>query len=384
MLSHRLPLSNPISQFLLLAVLLGCSSQESTRDLQFSKSDQTFPGAATNQIALADLDDDGDLDAVFSIMQLDYSRVLMNDGTGQFVDSGQELTQQGHGLGVGDLDGDGDLDLFMTCAGWGEGGVEYSKPSKIYLNDGAGRFEDSGQDLGDTEPSGNSVDLFDYDSDGDLDAYVTYYQLPDAIYLNDGHGRFSDSGISVPENVSWVDLDSDGDVDMFVRERGAGFKTAINDGYGSFEDYWAFPDTTFTYVLAHPGDLDGDGDVDIVITHGPRSGSYPTRLFMNDGTGRFSLSTVALPSVTAGRIGIGDVNGDGDVDILLTSLGEPHRIWLGDGDGGFVDSGLRLENQGGFHSPLIRDLDDDGRPDLFVAHYARERGPNEIWFNQTR
>ena len=41
-----------------------------------------------------------------------------------------------------------------------EDGVEDSKPSKIYFNDGAGRFEDSGQDLGDTEPSGNSVDLF--------------------------------------------------------------------------------------------------------------------------------------------------------------------------------------------------------------------------------
>jgi hypothetical protein len=368
----------------LYSYLTGCSPKEAPQELDFARSNQAFPAAATNQIALADLDSDGDLDAVFSIMQLDHSTVWMNDGDGRFVDSGQRLTQQGHGVGIGDLDGDGDQDLFMTCAGWGEGGTEYSKPSKIYFNDGTGGFEDSGQHLRDTEPSGNSVDLLDYDSDGDLDAYVTYYQLPDKIYLNDGRGRFTNSGISVPEKVSWADLDSDGDVDMFVRTTGVGFSTAINDGSGSFEERWSFPDTTIAYALAHFGDLDDDGDMDVVTTHGLLSGSHPTRIFMNDGTGRFSLSAAALPPVVAGRAAFADMDGDGNVDILLTSLGEPHRIWLGDGEGGLVDSGIRLENSGGVHSPLVKDLNGDGRPDIFVANYAREKGPNEIWFNQAR
>jgi hypothetical protein len=154
-----------------VAVLLtGCSTPPTVGPLAFIRSSQTFTARLTPKIGVGDFDGDGDLDAVFATMGLQHSQVLLNDGTGHFIDSGQKLTQQGHGVGVGDLDADGDLDLFMTCAGWNDGEVEYDKPSKVYLNDGDGQFSDSGQDLGDTEPSSTTADLFDFDSDGDLDA----------------------------------------------------------------------------------------------------------------------------------------------------------------------------------------------------------------------
>ena len=67
---------------------------------------------------------------------------MVNDGLGNFTDSGQQLTQQGHGLGLGDLDNDGDVDMFITCAHFGVNNVWYRKPSKIYFNDGHGMLQD--------------------------------------------------------------------------------------------------------------------------------------------------------------------------------------------------------------------------------------------------
>jgi len=126
------------------------------------------------QAAFEDLDNDGDKDGVFTNMAFNHSQVLFNDGKGNFVDSGQKLTQCGHGVGVGDFDNDGDLDLFISCAGWNEGGKKYDYPSKIYFNDGKGIFKDSGQDLGDLKLSGNGIKIFDLEGDGDLDAHIHY------------------------------------------------------------------------------------------------------------------------------------------------------------------------------------------------------------------
>ncbi|HSJ56771.1 MAG TPA: FG-GAP-like repeat-containing protein, partial [Anaerolineae bacterium] len=119
--------------------------------LSFENSPQSFGRSETFQAGLGDLDGDGDLDAVFANMAANDSQVWLNDGLGTFHDSGQKLTQQGHGLGLGDLDGDGDLDILMTCAHFGRGGGWSKRPSKVYLNDGQGVFHDSGQDLGDAE-----------------------------------------------------------------------------------------------------------------------------------------------------------------------------------------------------------------------------------------
>jgi hypothetical protein len=186
--------------------------------VSFEPSPQSFDPAFTFQIGLGDLDGDHDLDAVFSNMRFSYSQVWFNDGTGYFVDSGQEFTQQGHGVALGDVDQDGDLDIFIAVATYEENNVSSSMPSKIYLNDGGGKFHDSGQDLGDKNLNGTGVDLFDIDGDQDLDALVIHYGTPNKIYLNDGRGLFSDSGRTFPDETTGGDLDSDGDVDLFVKE----------------------------------------------------------------------------------------------------------------------------------------------------------------------
>jgi hypothetical protein len=342
---------------------------------------QRFTSRDTFQVALGDVDGDGDLDAVFSNMGPRHSQVWLNDGSGFFVDSGQELTQQGHGAALGDLDGDGDLDLFISCASYSANGVEYYAPSKVYLNDGTGVFRDSGQDLGDTELSGNSVDLIDIDTDGDLDASVMYHEQPYKIYLNDGRGSFAESDLTLPSEavLAWGDLDGDGDVDLLLKEHGQGYRVMLNDGAGNLTDHWRLDDGHVIWGGATLGDLDGDGDLDAVIANGDNDNSYPTIVLLNDGTGRFSDSGQQLSITRWGEIGLEDLDGDGDLDAFITNFQQPDEVWLNDGRGYFHDSGLWLGGNSPSRGCAFGDLDADGDIDVLVASFGSVS--NVIWLN---
>jgi len=353
-------------------------AEGTTRIPVLRKSEQIFEHASTNDIALGDLDNDGDLDAVFSNMGFNDSRVYLNDGRGQFTATEQLLTQQGHGVDLGDLDADGDLDIFMTCAGYGEGGVEYNRPSKIYFNDGKANFTDSRQDLGDSLPSGNDIHLFDIDTDGDLDAMIVYYQEDNGVYLNDGRGQFTRSDLTFPTGATWADLDGDGDVDIFHREPEVGFKTLLNDGSGHFTEYWSKTDSLVNRGGVCFGDIDEDGDPDAVVSFLDQSEHRFSTLWYNDGTGRFLESNVRLPLTRFARMAIGDLNGDNHPDVFLNNFGLPSAVWLNDGNGRLFDSGIRLPGEWQNAGCPLGDLDGDGDLDVFIAAFGA--GPNEIWF----
>lgn len=177
-------------------------------------------------VALGDLDGDGDLDAF--IANRGHEKVWLNDGTGLFADSGQWLgnsVDQSMAVALGDLDGDGDLDAFVTNGL----GVPYA--DRIYLNNGAGAFTDSGLALG--AEDGRGVALADVDGDGDLDAFVVN-NGPNRVWLNDGSGVFTDSGQRLgrwdSRGVAMGDLDGDGDPDAFVVNGEQPNKVWLNSG----------------------------------------------------------------------------------------------------------------------------------------------------------
>lgn len=344
------------------------------------KSEQVFEHASTNDIALGDLDGDGDLDAVFSNMRFNDSRIYLNDGLGRFTPTEQLLTQQGHGVDLGDLDADGDLDIFITCAGFGANNVESHRPSKVYFNDGRAGFAVSTQDLGDSLLSGNDVELLDIDNDGDLDAMVVYYQEDNGIYLNDGHGQFIRSDQTFITGSNWVDLDGDGDVDIFLREPGIGFKTLLNDGSGHFTEYWSRVDSGLNRGGVGFGDIDEDGDLDVIIAFLDESEHRYSTLWYNDGTGRFNESDVRLPLTRYARMAVGDLNGDSHPDVFVNNFGLPSAVWLNDGRGGLFDSGIRLPGEWQNTSCPLGDFDNDGDLDVFISAFGG--GPNEIWFNE--
>lgn len=358
-----------------------------SQQLNFVKSSQSFPPSETFQVALGDFDKDNDLDAVFSNMTDHNSTIWFNDGNGHFTNSGQTLTQQGHGVGVGDLDGDNDLDLFISCAIYGYPNQWFYRPSKIYFNQGNGIFYDSGQNLGDSLESKTFVDLVDYDFDNDLDAVVQHSETPPRIYYkvykNDGDGNFSLSSLSLPDNSSpnWGDLDNDGDTDIFLKMDGVGYSTLLNDGIGNFSTLWQYSDTsaTFDERCAELADFDGDQDLDAFVINTGNLNGLPALVFLNDGTGQFTDTGQRLGSFKWSWIESRDVDADNDSDIVISIFGGPMQVWLNNGSGYFTDSGLRLGGNNLYRGMDLGDLDKDGDVDIFVGYYGQ--GSNEIWFN---
>jgi hypothetical protein len=354
------------------------TSEPANNGISFVDSGQRLGEANSWDVALGDLDGDGDLDAFVanSVQGGAKNAVWINDGRGSFTHS--EQLGYGQGVALGDVDGDGDLDAVTTH--WTE-----NKQSAVWLNDGSGLFTDSGQNLG----FAFSPALGDVDGDGDLDIYLAQ-MAANTVWLNDGSGVFSDTGqrlsTAITAAVVLDDLDGDGDLDALAGGWDEPAKVWLNDGAGAFTEH----EQTLSSASVHIhdlalGDVDGDGDLDAFTA--VASGD-PNQVWLNDGGGAFSDNGQQLYSSLAHGVALGDIDGDGDLD-ALTMHGDRWRdsfggkIWLNDGTGQFEESEAGL---GDLYSsqPALGDLDGDGDLDAFLAHGEmwQENGgelPNTVW-----
>ncbi|MCP4627905.1 MAG: hypothetical protein GY850_30965, partial [bacterium] len=147
---------------------------------RFSLAEQGPGKGISRAVVLADLDDDGDKDIFVVNAAGDGNEIWLNLA-GDLFDSGQRLDSiQGADADAGDLDGDGDRDVYVASDGRG---------NRIWLNDGAGAFEDSKEDLGRAKSTG--IALGDLDGDGDLDAFVVNDGEPDHVWMNEDFGKSS-------------------------------------------------------------------------------------------------------------------------------------------------------------------------------------------------
>ncbi|MAE66758.1 MAG: hypothetical protein CMJ18_21020, partial [Phycisphaeraceae bacterium] len=292
----------------------------------FDDSGQALGVHGSLGASLGDVDGDGDLDAFVTTRRLGTpgNRIWLNDGSANFTDSGQGLgDHESYSVSLGDVDGDGDLDAFVA---------NYNEGNRVWLGDGSGHFDDSGQSLGDHSTLG--VALGDVDGDGDLDSVVTNYALgdPNRVWLNDGAGRFSESGQALGHeygfDASLGDLNGDGRLDAFIAGRRRPNLVWIGDGSGHFTDSGqALGD--HASVDSSLGDLDGDGDLDVFVANMTDGGDGADRVWLNDGSGNFAGSVQALADHASRSVGLGDVDGDGDLDAFVASrLGQGNRVWL--------------------------------------------------------
>jgi len=328
----------------------------------FVNSGQMFNSSGTD-VASGDLDNDGDLDLFMTRSNELASEVWLNDGAGNFSNSGQLIGSSNASYVVlGDLDGDGDLDAFITNEG--------NQPNTVWWNDGAANFTNSGQALG--NESSYFADLGDLDGDGDLDVVVgNAASQPNNIWFNDGTGNFSlnqNLGTTEAHGLDLGDVDGDGDLDIFVASLDQSDQLWFNDGNGSFTMSGQSLGNGRSVRIALV-DLDGDEDLDAFVAYHRFNSAYQqSKVLLNDGTGNFSDTGQELGNHNVNGLAMVDFDLDGDLDALTVSYySEPYKLWINDGNGVFTDSGLSLGNY--YATGLtVGDFDGDGDQDFFVMH----------------
>jgi len=328
------------------------------------------PFPISDVVELGDFNGDGLLDALIRAQH-----IIFNSPTGFTTNTSSVPVPVGPVLSrnsaIGDLDGDGDLDIVVPAIG-----LFGTRKSILFYNDGAGTFSE-GPELGSSE----EAILGDADHDGDLDIFFDY-----SIYLNDGDGTFSDS-ISTGGRGQLLhvvgDLDGDGDLD-FISTSGV----HLQDSRGSF----ALSATRlFGSSLASAlGDLDGDGDLDLV--HLPRSIQSSVEIYLNDGSGGFSESPNQIATTELEDFALGDLNNDGFLDLVATVRGTYFSEHIIGGDEGYVGTNFIYFNDGsgGFGSAMellgdravwvaLGDVTGDGGLDVVTSGSGYDTHNFRVW-----
>ncbi len=244
---------------------------------------------------------------------------------------GVAALSRGRGSAWGDYNGDGHVDLFT---------VGIKDPHHLYRNNGDGTFTDVTAAVGLIDLQGGWASLFfDYDSDGDLDLFVTRDAwrgvAPNSLYRHNGDGTFTD--------------------------------VAVQAGVAGQAD-------SFTATL---GDVDNDGHTDIYVANGvSQANGAANALYHNNGDGTFTNIALQAGVAQHGRsIGsaFGDYDNDGWLDLFVVNMAGPNALYHNNGDGTFSE----VTAQAGINAPhdgfvgFFFDYNNDGWLDLFATGWTQ-------------
>jgi len=311
------------------------------QDGSFSTPDTSpFKAVAVGSVATADVDNDGDQDVLITgadDMGIRDSALYINDGLGDFVEKVTPFEPVSEGsVAFADIDNDGDQDVLIS------GGAAGFHVTKLYQNDGLGEFTEVMNTPFD-QVRFSSIGFSDIDGDSDQDVLISGItfnsEIITKLYKNDGTGTFTEVA-NTPFDTFWdgdavfADIDGDNDPDLLISgstdtngaaDRETKTRLYFNDGSGSFTQ---MNDGQIVGVASSSiafGDIDRDNDQDFVIIGSNLSmgsGRAIGNLYINDGSGNFVEDTNAtIRNTVDGSIALGDLDNDGDLDLVITGLG---------------------------------------------------------------
>ena len=327
----------------------------------------------------------------------------------------------GGGIGVGDVDNDGLLDLYFT-------GTQSHTPNRLYRNLGGMKFEDISAKAGVDDSIGvrYGVTMVDINNDGAIDIYVNKQEDPNTLFVNNGKGKFTEQAkkygldfCCASTHTAFFDYDLDGDLDAYIgtngdakgddyQNKGKTDRLFRNDG-GTFVDVTkesGIHDEGYALSVSI-GDVNNDGWPDIHITN---DFIWPDMLYINNRDGTFTETAGTHMSHTT-EFGMGadiaDFNKDGLLDIVSVDM-LPEDHWrkmshMGSQNGfsplfdsiQFLRNNLHLNRGDGYFSevaqlsgvdetdwswsPLFADFDHDGETDLFITNgYKRDVANKDV------
>ena len=353
-------------------------------EFTFAQVPDELGNSGTYSVVLGDVDGDGDLDLVAGN---EGPNLVWRNDDGIFTDSNQPLGNNStQSVALEDVDGDRDLDL---VAGNG-GGDETYRANRVYRNDD-GRFGFILDEVGASNTS--SVVLGDIDGDGDSDLISGNFEAFNQVWLNDGSGKFRDNDPLDDTDTDWRtvslalgDIDGDGDDDLIVgNSKGQDSVWRNNEGVFNRVQQFGYRSTT-DVVLA---DVDDDGDPDLITANSPKE---PNRVWLNNinnmpgEQGVFTDSGQLLGNSDTQSVKLEDVDGDSDLDLITANIFGQNRIWLSSGRTPqaalFVDS-LQVLGISATRSVALGDIDGDGALDLIAGNsgVSEFEQQDRVWRN---
>lgn len=356
-----------------------------------------FGNEQSHAIALADFNGDGSLDAWVANIWDTPNSVWFNspldtderkekrsfEQSNLLQISGQRLgNAPSEEVALADFNGDGNLDAVVANSGF--------VPNKLWINDGNGVFSASSQSFG--SPSSLAVTTADFNGDSRPDIVFCGANHAHRMWLNDGNGSFSqvtppdeslkESNAPAETQRIWglqtedcaaSDLDGDGDVDLVTCNREEGTEVWLNDGNGvlSLGTRLGNPKAGSIVILK---DVDANATMDLL-----RAGSGLPELLLNDGRGNFAEPTkvgdLAGDAYTV-DCNLFNLDSDCEMEVVYCGLGIENSIWKRN-TAGYVRNNQQL---GGFRTLFVTAADFDGDSNLDLFFSNANQHPNGLWF----
>ena len=333
----------------------------------FAAKQDFATGGKAASVTLGDVNSDGRLDIITANVNSNSVSVLLGNGNGTY--QAQQTFATGTNPGsvtLGDVNGDGKLDIVTRNAN--------SNNSSVLLGNGDGTFQAKQDFTTGTQPS--SVTLGDVNGDGKLDIITSNFGSGSvSVLLGNGNGTFAAQTTFAtpitPSSVTLGDVNGDGILDIITANYNTiNASVLLGNGDGTFQSQQTFATGNGPQSVTL-GDVNGDGRLDLITSNfGVSIVSGNVSVLLGNGNGTFAAQTTFATGNGPRIVTLGDVNGDGRLDIITANQGsDSASVLLGNGDGTFQPKVDFTTGSGPF-SVTLGDVNADGRLDIVTANFG--------------